>query len=409
MDSARILNTNVYIASFLVGVFVSEVSAADPFVAARARLVEKDIVGAGIRNARVIAAMRQTPRHRFIPLTQRNKSYLDMALPIGSGQTISPPYIVAFMTEQLDPQPHEKVLEIGTGSGYQAAVLSELVAEVYSIEIVKELGRKAARTLDRLGYDNVHTRIGDGFEGWPDQAPFDKIICTCSPESVPTPLVEQLAEGGLMIVPVGERFQQTLWRFTKIDGELRRENLQATFFVPMTGRAEEERRVKPDLTRPSLVNGSFEATSSESSLPRGWYYIRQGRVVDAPNAPAGSKALQVANTTTGLNAHVMQAIGVDGRRVREIEITYSIRGNRLRHGRSRIEQPGILIEFYDAERAPVGFERNGNWSGTFGWTSDRASIRVPAKSRLAVIGVGLFGATGEAWFDEIAVKVTRSE
>ena len=399
-------NANVCISLFLVGVIWSEIQAADPLAAARARLVDNDIIGAGIRNSRVIAAMQRTPRHRFVPSTQRNKAYLDMSLPIGGRQTISPPYIVAFMTEQLDPQPHEKVLEIGTGSGYQAAVLSGLVADVYSIEIVKELGRKAARTLRRLGYENVHTRIGDGYEGWPEQAPFDKIICTCSPERVPMPLVEQLAEGGLMIVPVGERFQQTLWRFTKVDGELRRENLQATFFVPMTGRAEEERQVKPDLTHPSLVNGSFEDTSSDSDMPRGWYYIRQGRVVDVSNAPAGSKALELSSTTAGLSAHVMQAIGVDGRRVREIEITYSMRGNRVRYGRSSTERPGILIEFYDAKRAPVGFERKGNWSGTFGWTNGQLRIRVPAQSRLAVIGVGLFGATGRAWFDEIAVRST---
>ncbi len=143
-----------------------------------------------------------------------------MALPIGDSQTISSPFIVALMTAALDPQPTDKVLEIGTGSGYQAAVLSPLVEHVYSIEIVEELGQTAKRTLSRLDYKNVSTRIGDGFLGWPNAAPFDKIIVTCSPESVPRPLIEQLREGGQMIIPVGERYQQTLYRMTKKDGEL---------------------------------------------------------------------------------------------------------------------------------------------------------------------------------------------
>src|SRR5690606_4895181 len=165
----------------------------------RDEMVDSEIVDAGVKNPRVIEAMRATPRHEFVPRTQRQYAYYDMALPIGAGQTISPPFIVAYMTEQIDPQPSDKVLEIGTGSGYQAAVLSPLVREVYSIEIVPSLGKAAERTLKRLKYDNVHTRVGDGFAGWPEAAPFDKIIVTCSPEDVPEPLVDQLAEGGRMI------------------------------------------------------------------------------------------------------------------------------------------------------------------------------------------------------------------
>src|SRR5262249_39247468 len=147
------------------------------------------------------------------------KSYYDMGLPIGNQQAISSPLIVSQMTQALKTQPTDKVLEIGTGSGYQAAVLSPLVKDVYTIEIVEPLGKKAKQTLDRLGkYKNVHTKTGDGYQGWPEFAPFDKIIVTCSPEKVPQPLIDQLADGGMMVIPVGERYTQTLYLFTKKGG-----------------------------------------------------------------------------------------------------------------------------------------------------------------------------------------------
>ena len=148
-------------------------------------MVQKEVSGRGIRDPRVCAAMQEVPRHLFVPPDQRKFAYRDGALPIGNGQTITSPYVVAFMTEKLEPQASDKVLEIGTGSGYQASVLSRVVAEVYTIEIVEPLGRRATRTIQRLGYDNVHVKIGDGYLGWPEHAPFDKIIVTCSPEDVP--------------------------------------------------------------------------------------------------------------------------------------------------------------------------------------------------------------------------------
>jgi protein-L-isoaspartate(D-aspartate) O-methyltransferase len=205
------------------------------FEAARNRMVDEEIAAAGVKNPRVIEAMRATPRHEFVTLNQRKYAYLDMALPIGEGQTISPPFIVAYMTEQLDPLRTDKVLEIGTGSGYQAAVLSPLVREVYTIEIVPQLGNHAAKVLRQLGYDNVHAKVGDGYQGWKEHAPFDKIIVTCSPERVPVPLVTQLKEGGRMIIPVGERYQQTLYLLKKTKGQLVPEALRPTLFVPMTG------------------------------------------------------------------------------------------------------------------------------------------------------------------------------
>ena len=176
----------------------------DPFAALRNQMVNEAIVREGVRHPAVIKAMRTIPRHKFIGKNPTARAYFDEALPIGHSQTISPPFIVAYMTESLDPQPDDRVLEIGTGSGYQAAILSEIVKDVYTIEIVEPLGKNAAKVLNKKDYANVHTRIGDGYKGWPEEGPFDKIIVTCSPESVPQPLIDQLREGGKMIVPLGE-------------------------------------------------------------------------------------------------------------------------------------------------------------------------------------------------------------
>ncbi|MEM9646442.1 MAG: protein-L-isoaspartate O-methyltransferase, partial [Planctomycetota bacterium] len=167
------------------GTAAEQADSDDPYAIARERLVAERIATAGVSDPRVLKSVRTTPRHEFVPASQRMRAYFDMALPIGSSQTISSPFIVAMMTEAIEPEPTDKVLEIGTGSGYQAAILSPLVEKVYTIEIVEELGLQAARTIQRLGYENIEARIGDGFLGWPEAAPFDKIIVTCSPESVP--------------------------------------------------------------------------------------------------------------------------------------------------------------------------------------------------------------------------------
>lgn len=166
-------------------------------------MVDQQLRSRGVKDERVLEAMARVPRHAFVPAEHQAAAYGDHPLPIGFGQTISQPYIVAFMTEALALQPEDRVLEIGTGSGYQTAVLAELAAEVYSIETVAELARRAASTLATLGYRNVHVRVGDGYRGWPEEAPFSKIIVTAAPEEVPPALVDQLAPGGMMVVPVG--------------------------------------------------------------------------------------------------------------------------------------------------------------------------------------------------------------
>ena len=197
-------------------------------------MVQQQLMARGINDSRVLAAMNKVPREEFIPVSKRSEAYEDGPLPIGYGQTISQPYIVAFMTQQLQPKPSDHVLEVGTGSGYQAAILAELVAEVYSIEIVAPLAKDAEATLQRLGYKNVHVKVGDGYQGWPEYAPFDAIIVTCAPDEVPQPLIDQLKEGGRMIIPVGERFAQQLYLLEKKNGHLKESVTLPVRFVPMT-------------------------------------------------------------------------------------------------------------------------------------------------------------------------------
>jgi len=201
-------------------------------------MVNEQLASLGVKNPRVLDAMRRVPRHEFVPAQWRSSAYDDSPLPIGYDQTISQPFVVAFMTEQLDPRPRERVLEIGTGSGYQAAVLAEMGAEVFTIEIVEPLAKRAGETLRRLGYKNVKVKAGDGYKGWPEFAPFDAIIVTCAPDHVPSPLVEQLKDGGRMIIPVGrEGSAQNLVLLEKRNGEIKQRAVLPVRFVPMTGEA----------------------------------------------------------------------------------------------------------------------------------------------------------------------------
>ena len=203
----------------------------------RDRMVREQIIARGVTDSQVIQALREVPRHEFVPESEREQAYEDHPLPIGFGQTISQPYIVAFMTEALGLQPHERVLEIGTGSGYQAAVLSQLVDNVFSIEIVESLAQRAQETLTKLGLTNVTVRAGDGYQGWPDEAPFDAIILTAAPEHIPQPLLDQLAVGGRLILPLGKAVQK-LMLMKRIHDGWQKEELLPVSFVPMTGRAE---------------------------------------------------------------------------------------------------------------------------------------------------------------------------
>jgi len=199
----------------------------------RDRMVENQIKARGINDPDVIRAMKTVKRHEYVPQQFRSRAYSDRPLSIGQGQTISQPFIVAHMTELLDIDKNDKILEIGTGSGYQAAVLAEITSNVYSIEIVEELAERARKTLREQGYDNIHLKTGDGYKGWEEHAPFDGIIVTCSPSDVPEPLKEQLAEKGRMVIPVGGAFVQELVVLQKKQGKIKKSHISNVRFVPM--------------------------------------------------------------------------------------------------------------------------------------------------------------------------------
>lgn len=204
----------------------------------RRRMVETQIVARGVRDGAVLDAMRRVPRHRFVPVSDRHLSYSDGPLPIGQGQTISQPYIVALMTELAAVDRDSKVLEVGTGSGYQAAVLGEIAGSVFTIEIVPDLGKRSAALLENLGYANVTVRVGDGYDGWPEEAPFDAIVVTAAPEKVPQPLLDQLKVGGRLVIPVGVGYQELVVITRTAQGYDRRSTIPVRF-VPMTGKARE--------------------------------------------------------------------------------------------------------------------------------------------------------------------------
>jgi len=382
----------------------SAAQAQDIYAAARTHLVEDVLKGGGITNPRVLKAVGDTPRHEFVAPDQRNQAYFDKALPIGSSQTISSPYIVAVMTQELDPQPTDKVLEIGTGSGYQAAVLSPLVKDVYSIEIVRELGEHAAEVLKRLNYTNVHTKVGDGFQGWPEFAPFDKIIVTCSPENVPQPLVDQLRDGGLMIIPVGERYQQTLMLMRKNGQQLEREALRPTLFVPMTGAAEDRRKIKADPTKPALVNGDFEDHLLSTGDVPGWYYQRGLKWNTDSTSPSGSHYISFTNDNPGSPTSLLQGFAIDGRVVTRLKVSATVKTDNVGVGQFREELPAVTLQFFDSKRERLAAQWLGPYKGNRKWKTDSKVFRVPPGTREAIISIGLFGGTGTVAYDNIHIE-----
>jgi protein-L-isoaspartate(D-aspartate) O-methyltransferase len=223
------------IAVFSLGMSMAANGQADPYQGYRDRMVKEQIAARGVHAPDVLSAMRTVPRHLFVPEQYRAYAHFDGPLDIGHSQTISQPYIVAYMTELLALESGDTVLEIGTGSGYQAAVLAKIVKQVYTIEIVEELGLAAAKKLKELGYSNVEVRVGDGYNGWPEHAPFDGIMVTAAPETVPQPLLDQLNEGGRLVIPVGPRSGvQDLLVYEKRDGRFIKKNMIPVRFVPFT-------------------------------------------------------------------------------------------------------------------------------------------------------------------------------
>lgn len=371
----------------------------------RTRLVKEVLIPNGITSEKVIDAMMKTERHLFVPEHLRDRAYFDMALPIGDAQTISSPHIVATMTQALDPQPTDKVLEIGTGSGYQAAVLSPLVKEVYTIEIVESLGLSAQKLLASIPkYKNVTVKVGDGFLGWPEHAPFNKIIVTCSPENVPQPLVDQLAEGGLMVIPVGERYQQTLYLMRKKGNGLEQEALVPTLFVPMTGKAEEARQKQADPSRPILLNGDFELPLPENGQVVGWYYQRGLTWQNDGTAPSGTAHVRFDNEIPGQPTSLLQGLAIDGRLVTHIKLSGSVKVENIKPGLASDELPAVGIQFFDENRKRIGLHWLGPFRGTKKWQNVHETFRVPLSTREAIVSIGLFGATGTAYFDSVSLE-----
>ncbi|MCR9199189.1 MAG: protein-L-isoaspartate(D-aspartate) O-methyltransferase [Planctomycetaceae bacterium] len=375
-------------------------SAQDRFEAVRHRMVATVIEAEGIKDPAVLAAMKMVPRHEFVSGTHRSRAYEDLALPIGSKQTISPPYIVAYMTETLAPQKTDRVLEIGTGSGYQAAVLSHIVKDVYSIEIVDALAKSAKRRLEKLGYRNIHTKAGDGYLGWPEHAPFDKIIVTCSPENVPEPLIDQLREGGQMIIPLGERYQQSFYLLEKKDGKLVQERLVSTLFVPMTGESENLRRVQPNPNNPQIANADFELDTNEDEKVDGWHYQRQTEhSTDTPMK--GSHLIRFSNETPGELSQALQGVAINGRKIGGLRTAVWARTNSIVSGAGATDKAALVVHFYDAVRREVGTVIVQQWMGTSNWQQYKRTIPVPPTAREMIVRIGLNGAIGVLDLDDL--------
>ena len=385
----------------------------------RRRMVDVAVRAAGVTDARVLKSMSDTPRHEFVPRKFRDRSYLDAGVPIGNKQTISSPFIVAYMTQTLDTKPTDKVLEIGTGSGYQAAILSPLVKEVYSIEIVEPLGKRAAKVLKQLDYQNVFTKIGDGYQGWAEYAPFDKIIVTCSPEDIPQPLIDQLAEGGRIVVPVGERHQQTLYLVEKVNGQMQPQALRPTLFVPMTGTAEDKRELLPDPTNPKIINGDFEEGLDDKGFVKGWYYQRKltwkssesspskttETGTEKPDGAGGNHFVEFKNEIPGQHAHLMQRFSIDGRKVPRLSFSAKIACRHTGKGLYPNDLPDVALWFYDEKHHEVGRTvKLGPFREDESWHLRKREIRVPIAARTAIVRIGLFGGTGTVQFDNVTVE-----
>ena len=296
-------------------------------------MVDEEVVAAGVKNERVIRAMRDTPRHEFVPANQRQFAYFDMAL--ADRQRAND---FAAVHRRVDDRGDRSAAGRPRARDRHRQRLSGGRAQPAGEGCVHDRNCRTAwptsmRVLKRLDYKNVETRIGDGYQGWPEAAPFDKIIVTCSPEKVPQPLVDQLREGGLMVIPVGERYQQTLFLMRKSEGELKSEALRPTLFVPMTGEAEEKRRVKPDPNNPQITNGSFEELQKSDSgkpQPAGWHYQQQLTLKsDAQAAHDGKNFVEFHNTEPGRGCQALQGFAVDGRKVSAIQV--SALGPRRKH------------------------------------------------------------------------------
>lgn len=441
---------------------------ARPIVPAAQRMLETEVIPQlADADEAVLDAMQRVSRDRFVLSNHRSAAYRDTAVPIGNGQTTPSPSVVSYMLEKLNPQPGDKILEIGTGTGYQAAILSLLVEDVYTIEILEPLGKRAAQTLKKNGYKNVHTKIADGFQGWPEAAPFDKIIVTCSPESIPAPLLEQLKDGGTMIVPLGERYQQVFHRVRKKGSEIEKEALIPTLFGSMTGKAETLRTIQPDAKNPMVVGGDFEhnlednlESALENRHPAGWHDVKNVKIMADAVSPVGGQYLRFETVTEfSANLHemeprrdlddttlpssplfeshdenrrhrsrrhsrnnnetkipaesktsqIVQGFAVDGKHVSKIRIELTVRGTEIYPvDQTWRKSSGILfVQFYNDEAAMIQSLELANAAGSFEWEKFAMEIFVPKKAKSAIVTLGLFDSTGTLDIDGISIRKTK--
>ena len=335
------------------------------------------------------------PRHEFVPSHAAEPGLRGFRrCSIGYKQTITWPFVVAFMTEALDPQPTDRVLEIGTGTGYQAAVLSLLVDEVDSIEIIPALGKAAEKRLKRLGYKNVKTKIGDGYLGWPERAPFDKIILTCSPEKIPQPLVDQLKEGGGWSC----RWAAAMSRRSPCSRKSRAgssgRSLLPTLFVPMTGRSDKERTIKPDPLHPEIRNGGFEEREANGPLRR----LVLPAAMKANDRDAAEGRVCVPSSTTKSRAsgrRPCKAMGIDGSRIASLAVQSEMsRRQNVVDGAQPFEKAGLQVSFHNFRRLMGDVDRHPLRRHSTDWRTANGAVPVPEEARETVIRVGLNGATG---------------
>ncbi|MGV3606304.1 MAG: protein-L-isoaspartate O-methyltransferase [Planctomycetaceae bacterium] len=372
---------------------------------ARQRMVREEIEAQGIKNAALLDAMREVPRDQFIPTHRRNVAYLNVAITYGDGHVVLPPLVIAHAIEQLDPKLNDKVLVIGTGTGYSTALLSRMSKEVFSIEIDRATALTAEETLRRLKYSNIQLKVGDGFEGWKEHAPFQKIIVECSPDTVPPALIEQLDEGGSLLIPVGDDYDQTMYLMKKVNGQLETVSMWPTLLVPMKGRAEELRSSSSEKPRPpSINNGGFEEiVPGSDNLPAHWTYVRQAKVIEGERFPEGNRALQFLNDTPGHLSTAIQAFPVDGKSVSEITLSFRVWGKEIRPGLTRQQLPRLEVRFFDEKRRPCGGDWVGGWFLTFDWVQKTRRFSVPRQAKFAIVQIGLDGATGEIRFDDLRI------
>jgi protein-L-isoaspartate(D-aspartate) O-methyltransferase len=253
----------------------------------------------------------------------------------------------------------------------------------------------------------VQVRTGDGYLGWKEAAPFDGIIVACSPERVPPPLIDQLREGGRIVIPLGAGYEQMIYVLTKTNGMMLRESVASTVFVPMSGRAEREREKPRSPTAPTLNNPSFESVLGGSLRPTGWYHQRQIRAMPAGGVPDGGRFALFENRSPGRTAETSQAIGLDGRRCRGLVISGWVKGDGIARGPGERERASIVLAFYNARREMIGAVATGDWEGTFGWRGFEETVEVPTAAREAVLRIGLCGATGSLSVDGLGMAVLK--